>query len=87
MGISTVSGPFRSQNGFQELVDGVWTPVGGGGGGGGPELVILPRVYTNTISPLATTVPEVGKQWKLVMAPVYNTPEGGTLIEIGRAHV
>ena len=35
MGISTVSGPFRSQNGFQELVDGVWTPVGGGGGGGG----------------------------------------------------
>ena len=31
MGTSTVSGPFRSQNGFQELVDGVWTPVGGGG--------------------------------------------------------
>jgi hypothetical protein len=35
MGTSTVSGPFRSQNGFQELVNGVWTPVGGGGGGGG----------------------------------------------------
>jgi hypothetical protein len=33
MGTSTVSGPFRSQNGFQELVNGVWTPVGGGGGG------------------------------------------------------
>jgi hypothetical protein len=33
MGISTVSGPFRSQNGFQELVNGVWTPVGGGSGG------------------------------------------------------
>lgn len=32
MGISTVSGPFRSQNGFQELVNGVWTPIGGGGG-------------------------------------------------------
>lgn len=35
MGTSTVSGPFRSANGFQELVNGVWTPVAGGGGGGG----------------------------------------------------
>ena len=42
MGTSTVSGPFRSANGFQELVNGVWTPVsGGGGGGGGPVLVNL----------------------------------------------
>lgn len=41
MGTSTVSGPFRSQNGFQELVNGVWTPVGsGGGGGGGGDLAI-----------------------------------------------
>jgi hypothetical protein len=39
MGTSTVSGPFRSQNGFQELVNGVWTPVGGGGGGGGGGVV------------------------------------------------
>jgi len=35
MGISTVSGPFRSKNGFQELVNGEWVPVAGGGGGGG----------------------------------------------------
>jgi hypothetical protein len=27
MGISTVSGPFRSQNGFQELVNGEWSPI------------------------------------------------------------
>jgi hypothetical protein len=33
MANSTFSGPVRSQNGFQELVDGVWTPLGGGGGG------------------------------------------------------
>lgn len=33
MSNSTVSGPFRSENGFQELVGGVWVPVGGGGGG------------------------------------------------------
>jgi len=32
MANSTFSGPVRSQNGFQELVDGVWTPIGGGGG-------------------------------------------------------
>ena len=37
MGTSTVSGPFRSENGFQELVNGQWVPVAGtGGGGGGP---------------------------------------------------
>lgn len=35
MGTSTVSGPFRSENGFQELVNGQWVPVAGGGGGGG----------------------------------------------------
>jgi|688.fasta_scaffold459301_3 hypothetical protein len=40
MGTSTVSGPFRSQNGFQELVNGVWTPVGGGGGGGSSPTII-----------------------------------------------
>ena len=33
MGTSTVSGPFRSANGFQELVNGQWVPVAGGGGG------------------------------------------------------
>lgn len=46
MGISTVSGPFRSQNGFQELVDGVWTPVGGGGG---TSLIVLPDSTTNLV--------------------------------------
>jgi len=36
MGISTVSGPFRSKNGFQQLDEnGEWVPVTGGGGGGG----------------------------------------------------
>jgi hypothetical protein len=32
MGTSTVSGPFRSENGFQELVNGEWVPVASGGG-------------------------------------------------------
>jgi hypothetical protein len=31
MGTSTVSGPFRSQNGFEQLVNGEWVPVSGGG--------------------------------------------------------
>jgi hypothetical protein len=47
MGTSTVSGPFRSQNGFQELVNGVWTPVGGGGGGGGALASV--RTLTNSV--------------------------------------
>jgi hypothetical protein len=47
MGTSTVSGPFRSQNGFQELVNGVWTPVGGGGGG--PTVIVADIDVTTTI--------------------------------------
>ena len=42
MGTSTVSGPFRSENGFQELVNGQWVPVAGGGGGG-----FVPVLLTN----------------------------------------
>ena len=41
MGISTVSGPFRSQNGFQELVNGQWVPVAGSGGGGNPNDMVV----------------------------------------------
>jgi hypothetical protein len=37
MANSTFSGPVRSQNGFQELVNGVYVPVGGGG-----EVLIVP---------------------------------------------
>jgi hypothetical protein len=47
MGTSTVSGPFRSQNGFQELVNGVWTPVGGGGGGNPNDIVVTREVTTS----------------------------------------
>lgn len=32
MANTTFKGPVRSQNGFQELVDGAWVPVAGGGG-------------------------------------------------------
>lgn len=40
MGTSTVSGPFRSENGFQELdANGVWVPVAGGGGGGVTSII------------------------------------------------
>lgn len=42
MGISTVSGPFRSANGFQQLDEnGVWVPVTGGGGGGS-NIILIP---------------------------------------------
>ena len=57
MGISTVSGPFRSQNGFQELVDGVWTPIGGGGGNA--PIVIDRSTSDSIITPAVPT--EVGQ--------------------------
>lgn len=47
MGTSTVSGPFRSANGFQELVNGVWTPVAGGGGSGGVANTCLVQIPIN----------------------------------------
>lgn len=40
MAESTVSGPFRSENGFQQLDEnGVWVPVTGGGGGGVTSII------------------------------------------------
>jgi hypothetical protein len=57
MGTSTVSGPFRSQNGFQELVNGVWTPVSGGGGGGSVTVIpFTPGIPNQYELPLFTEV-------------------------------
>lgn len=65
MGISTVSGPFRSENGFQELVNGVWTPVSGGGGGGGSSTVIFREATDITYQlPMPT---EVGQVYNLIV--------------------
>lgn len=60
MANSTFSGPVRSQNGFQELVDGVWTPLGGGGGGSAAVVVIRdPAVNTVVTLPVPTEVGQV----------------------------
>lgn len=61
MANSTFSGPVRSQNGFQELVDGVWTPVGSGGGGGSAAVVVFrdPAVQTVITLPVPTEVGQV----------------------------
>lgn len=60
MGISTVSGPFRSKNGFQQLDEnGQWVPVTGGGGG----TVI---VFDETTTTITLNFTEVGQVITLV---------------------
>lgn len=77
MGISTVSGPFRSQNGFQELVDGVWTPIGGGGGGNAP--IVIDRSTSDSI--IIPAVPtEVGQVYTYFFpSPISDT---GTAVDV-----
>ncbi len=60
MANTTFKGPVRSQNGFQELVDGVWTPVGGGGGGSAPVVVFRnPSAQTLITLPVPTEIGQV----------------------------
>lgn len=88
MANSTFSGPVRSQNGFQELVDGVWTPVGGGGSGAGLVLVTRPTAPPPNPSDVlyqfipTPTTPVIGQQWVVVLEPTYGKAEGG-IIRLG----
>lgn len=82
MANTTFNGPVRSENGFQELVDGVWTTVGGGGGGGGSSTAI---VYTNPTdgSTVTVTLPaptEVGTMYT-VASTLATTANGQITIE------
>jgi hypothetical protein len=83
MGTSTVSGPFRSQNGFQELVNGVWTPVGSGGGGSSVVIFDRPTGVDTTIELPAPSA--IGDTYQYCLGPVtasssglvvFNTPPG-----------
>lgn len=71
MGTSTVSGPFRSQNGFQELVNGQWVPVGGGGGGNSAFTTIY-RTETNLVYTLPAPT-EVGQIYNIFVPMNANT--------------
>lgn len=66
MANSTFSGPVRSQNGFQELVDGVWVPVGGGGGGSAAVVVYRSAVAQEIVLPVPT---EVGQVYRYIFPP------------------
>jgi hypothetical protein len=79
MGTSTVSGPFRSQNGFQELVDGVWTPVGGGGSGGGNAPIVIDRSTSDSI--VIPAVPTAVGQVYTYFFPMPNSGSG-TAIDV-----
>ena len=65
MANSTFSGPVRSQNGFQELVGGVWTPLGGGGG----SAIILPRPEGSSVVVEMTAPTAVGQIYNYALGP------------------
>jgi hypothetical protein len=71
MANSTFSGPVRSQNGFQELVDGVWTPLGGGGGGGVNFIPYTPGITTYNITGLTEFGDSASFVWE------YHLPQNG----------
>ena len=80
MGTSTVSGPFRSANGFQELVNGQWVPVAGGGGTTFVELS-SDNLFSNNRSSPTPSGPTAGTIIELPTVPVGGTitviPSGG----------
>jgi len=58
MGITTFSGPVRSDNGFQEWNGSEWVPVAGGGGGGDViSVVSIPLNNTGTTSSVTLPTP------------------------------
>ncbi len=80
MGISTVSGPFRSENGFQELVNGQWVPVAGGGGGA----TVIFREANNITYQLPVPT-EVGQVYNLIVprtGPGMPAPSGNLTITV-----
>ena len=77
MGTSTVSGPFRSANGFQQLDEnGVWVPVTGNGGGGGGSVTQYVTPMGNNGAPVDVQLPNprtqtipVGTTYEVVIQP------------------
>lgn len=82
MANTTFKGPVRSQNGFQQLVDGVWTPVGGGGGGGTSVLVPFPTDGGTTVYTQAPLT-EPGQMVTITSSwPTLGIISGNILIEV-----
>jgi hypothetical protein len=83
MANSTFSGPVRSQNGFQELVDGVWTPLGGGGGGGGGgSAIILPRPEGSDVLVEMTEPTAVGQIYNYSLGPKPASSPSGSYVRL-----
>ena len=85
MANTTFKGPVRSQNGFQQLVDGVWTPMGGGGGGGGGapfsvHNILIPFDGSDTEITLPAPT-QVGQTFWIFsqMPPVISGPPSGNM--------
>ena len=84
MGTSTVSGPFRSANGFQELdSNGQWVPVAGSGGGGTVFISLSSENhYTDNYNENPPTGPGAGT---IVELPVIGVGETYTIYTGGGA--
>lgn len=82
MGTSTVSGPFRSANGFQQLDEnGVWVPVSGNGGGGGGPAIEIDLNLSNAYSWDKYTAPPTGDTAGYII-DVPNTLEIGQFMRV-----
>ena len=77
MANTTFKGPIRSQNGFQELVDGVWTPVGSGGGGGGGTMINIPNPNALGDTIFLDTPTEIGQTYTISIG--WGLVDGGSI--------
>ena len=84
MGITTFSGPVRSDNGFQEWNGSEWVPVAGGGGGGGNVSIVplpIPASGTNTVTlPTPTQAGQV--YFTFPTLDINSGPEGESVLAI-----
>lgn len=83
MAYTNFTGPVRSDEGFEQLVNGVWTPVsGGGGGGGGGSAIIVPRPEGSNVVVDMTAPTAVGQIYNYALGPKPASSPSGNEVRI-----